>query len=215
MSTETPFHLVLVDPNRGLIEQFRLRFAGVPNVEIVQGRFEDLSRFDCMVSPANSFGLMDGGVDAAISDFFGWDLQKQVQRRIIEEFYGEQPVGTSMLVETGHPEHPFLAHSPTMRVPMSISETDHVYLSMGAWIRVVRNHNRQSDRAIQVVACPGLGTGVGGVPFAKAAWQMSLAYRHAMNPPQELGWNLARNRQVDLEHGLELRELEEESGPSS
>ena len=44
---------------------------------------------------------------------------------------------------------------------------------------------------------------------------MSLAYRHAMNPPQELGWNLARNRQVDLEHGLELRELEEESGPSS
>lgn len=215
MSKETPFHLVLIDPNSGLIEQLRRHFTGIENVDIVQGRFEDLSRFDCMVSAANSFGLMDGGVDAAISEFFGWDLQKRVQQRIIDEYFGEQPVGTSMIVETGYSRHPFLAHSPTMRVPMSIAETDNVYLAMGASIRAIRHHNRQADRPIEVVACPGLGTGVGAMPFSKAAWQMSLAFRNAMNPPQELGWDVAAARQTALDYGLELRELEEESGPNA
>lgn len=202
MSDESTFRLVLVAPDGGLVEQLRIHFDRIENIEVVHGRFEDLPRFDCMVSPANSFGLMDGGVDAAISEFFGWDLQKKVQQRIIEEFYGEQPVGTSIIVETGHPEHPFLAHSPTMRVPMSIVGTDHAYLAMSAWIRSVRAYNRQSSQRIEVVACPGLGTGVGGMPFDEAAWQMSLAYRNAMNPPAELNWELAQNRHYTLMYGL-------------
>ncbi|ECE9311446.1 phage tail protein, partial [Salmonella enterica subsp. enterica serovar Napoli] len=35
-----------------------------------------------MVSTANSFGLMDGGVDAAITAYFGPQLQERVQRNI-------------------------------------------------------------------------------------------------------------------------------------
>lgn len=36
-----------------------------------------------MVSAANSFGLMDGGVDGAITMFFGDQLQKRVQKHIV------------------------------------------------------------------------------------------------------------------------------------
>ena len=71
-----------------------------------------------MVSAANSFGLMDGGVDLAITRFFGVQLMERVQAHILQEYLGEQPIGTSFTIETGHPKHPFVAHTPTMRVPM-------------------------------------------------------------------------------------------------
>src|SRR5438445_9354326 len=118
------FQLILVDPNVALCACWREHFQGLPDVEIVQGYFQDLPVYDCMVSAANSFGLMDGGVDLAIVNYFGHELMDRVQERILNDYRGEQPVGTSFIIETGHPEHPFLAHTPTMRVPMAISRTD-------------------------------------------------------------------------------------------
>jgi O-acetyl-ADP-ribose deacetylase (regulator of RNase III) len=37
--------------------------------------------------------MMDGGVDAAISSFFGDDLARDVRRRILAEYRGEQRSG--------------------------------------------------------------------------------------------------------------------------
>jgi O-acetyl-ADP-ribose deacetylase (regulator of RNase III) len=105
-----------------------------------------------MVSAANSFGLMDGGVDLAITNFFGPALQARVQQVILACYDGEQPVGTSFIVETGHPAHPFLAHTPIMRVPMPIAGTDYVYLAMKAMLQAVRDFNISGER-IQIVAC--------------------------------------------------------------
>ena len=45
-----------------------------------------------MVSAANSFGLMDGGVDLAITNFFGVDLMDRVQAHILRDYLGEQPI---------------------------------------------------------------------------------------------------------------------------
>src|SRR5688572_31686292 len=122
-----PERLTLVDPRPDLADAFRAAFERWPEVDVVCGRFEDLEAYDCMVSAANSFGLMDGGVDLAISRFFGWELMDRVQAHIVREYLGEQPVGTSFIVETGHPRHPWLAHTPTMRVPADIRGTDNVY----------------------------------------------------------------------------------------
>src|SRR5215469_7672042 len=98
--------LILVDPNGDLCAEWERQFDGLPNVEVVNNRFESLEEFDCIVSPANSFGLMDGGVDRAIISFFGIELMDRVQAMIVEDFFGEQPVGTSVLVETDHAKHP-------------------------------------------------------------------------------------------------------------
>jgi O-acetyl-ADP-ribose deacetylase (regulator of RNase III) len=151
-----------------------------------------------MVSAANSFGLMDGGVDAAITEFFGVSLMARVQQRILDEYLGEQPVGTSLIVKTGHPQHPFIAHTPTMRVPMDISGTDKVYLAMWAMLLAVRVHNGGASRPIRIVACPGLGTGTGRVPYREAARQMALAYRHFLNPPRQIDWEMAGLRHVQV-----------------
>src|SRR5260221_1283024 len=104
--------LILVDRNFVLGNAFHEYFDAFPNVEVVNGRFESVPEYDCMVSPANSFGLMDGGIDAAIIDFFGAALMGRVQEYILNHFLGEQPVGTSFIVELKHPKHPFLAHTP-------------------------------------------------------------------------------------------------------
>ena len=193
--------LILVDPIADLCRAWEKQFEDLPDVSIVAGRFEELPGFDCIVSPANSFGLMDGGADAAISRFYGYDLQETVQCRILDEYLGEQPVGTSMIVETGLEAHPYLAHTPTMRVPMKIARTDNVYRAMCAMLIAVRRHNRTADRRIGVVACPGLGTRTGQVPLGEAAYQMAIAYRHFLYPPKRLDWEFAEQRQKKVHFG--------------
>ncbi len=199
------FKLTLVDPNPAMCQGFQAHFGHLPDVEIVVGRFERLPAFDCMVSAANSFGLMDGGVDLAITNYFGDELQKRVQQRIISEFRGEQPIGTSLIVATEHPEHPFIAHTPTMRVPMEIARTDNVYLAMWAMLLAVWHHNNMAtqtgEQPITTVACPGLGTGIGRMGYSEAARQMSVAYQRFLAPPVAITWPYATKRQAEIRRG--------------
>ncbi|HYJ31819.1 MAG TPA: macro domain-containing protein [Candidatus Binatia bacterium] len=204
MSDGLGFELVLVDPKPELCAAWEEAFRGRSEVHVVCGRFEGLSAFDCMVSAANSFGLMDGGVDAAITRFFGQDLMERVQCRILDEYLGEQPVGTSMIVETGHPQHPYLAHTPTMRTPMTIARTDNVYRAMSSMLLAVRRHNGSGARPIGIVACPGLGTRTGRVPLPEAARQMSIAYRNLLEPPRSITWSFALGRQEQVRYGGDL-----------
>ena len=193
--------LILVDTWQGFCIAAEKYFDGLPNVEIINKRFEDLTAYDCMVSAANSFGLMDGGIDGAITKFFGTQLMRQVQEHIIMEFHGEQPIGTSIIMGTGHEDFPYIAHTPTMRVPMDIAHTDNVYNAMMGMLRAVHQHNGIASRKINVIACPGLGTGVGRMPAPEAARQMALAYKNYLNPPHAITWDYAAQRQADVRYG--------------
>ena len=196
--------LILVDPQPALYAAWRNHFGELPDVEIVNGYFEKLSEFDCMVSAANSFGLMDGGVDLAIIRFFGGSLEQRVQKHILKKYLGEQPIGTSFIIETGHEKHPFLAHTPTMRIPMTIALTDNVYVAMWAMLLAVYRHNLSEDRKIRSIACPGLGTATGRVPYDEAARQMALAYQKFLNPPSHISWRYADERQQTIGRGGDL-----------
>jgi O-acetyl-ADP-ribose deacetylase (regulator of RNase III) len=194
--------LILVAPDYSLYTAFQEYFGYFPNVEIVNSYFEQLAEYDCLVSPANSFGMMDGGMDAAIIKFFGVSLEQRVQQRILEDYLGEQPVGTSFIIETGHSKHPFLAHTPTMRVPMTIQGTDVPYTAMWAMLLAIRQHNKNSRRPINSLACPGLGTGIGKVPLREAARQMSVAYDHFIYPPKVINCFVAASKQLQIWEGL-------------
>jgi O-acetyl-ADP-ribose deacetylase (regulator of RNase III) len=184
----------LVHPDGAMCDAFRGRFAGLPGVRVVRGRFEDLGPHDCFVTAGNAFGLMTAGIDAAVVRFFGDGLMRRVQQRVLDQFFGEQPVGTAFVVPTGHPDVPFLAHAPTMRVPGSIEGTDKVYAATWAALLAVHAHNVTADRKIEVVAFPAMGTGFGGVPFDEAARQMAVAYRHYREPPHRLDWDFVVER---------------------
>jgi O-acetyl-ADP-ribose deacetylase (regulator of RNase III) len=197
-SSHKHFQLILVDIQRELCDAWSNSFKELPRVTIHNGKFQDLREFDCLVSPANSFGLMDGGIDLAIRNFFGMQIQKNVRSIIEKEFYGEQLVGTSIIVFTENDEHPFLAHTPTMRVPKDISDTDNVYNAAFAMFRTVANHNKHDKLRINKVVCPGLGTATGRVKPKEAARQMALAYKNFLNPTTNLAWSnlMARNNEI-------------------
>lgn len=48
------------------------------------------------------------------------------------------------------------------------------------------------------VACTGLGTFYGQVPYDEAARQMELAYRNFREVPKKLDWNFANKRQREV-----------------
>jgi O-acetyl-ADP-ribose deacetylase (regulator of RNase III) len=190
--------LWLVHPDDVMCEAFRQRFAGMPGVRIVRGRFEDLEPHDCFVTAGNAFGLMTAGIDAAVVRRFGGPLMQRIQQRILDQFFGEQPVGTAFIVPTDDPLLPFLAHAPTMRVPGSIEGTDKVYAATWAALLAIHAHNQSAARRIEVAAFPAMGTGFGGVPFGEAARQMAVAYRHYLEPPHRLDWDFVVERQLAI-----------------
>lgn len=57
---EDEFELILVDIKEDVINSFKIFFKDLPRVKIIHSKFEDLEGYDCIVSAANSFGLMDG-----------------------------------------------------------------------------------------------------------------------------------------------------------
>lgn len=195
------FKIILVDVQKELCEHWTEFFQGRSEIDIHNGYFQEVKEYDCLVSPANSFGLMDGGIDLAIRNYFGMKIQYNVQRIIQKDYYGEQPVGTSIIVDTEHEEHPFLAHTPTMRVPIDISKTDNVYNAMFAMLRAIANFNKTSKFRINTVLCPGLGTATGRVPLKEAARQMFVAYKNFKNPTTNMNWeNLVKRNQEILKN---------------
>lgn len=163
--------LLLLGINPALCDAWRTAFAGLTDVTVHQARFQSLiGSFDCLVSPANSFGLMDGGMDADITSFFGVQLETRVQDEIWRVYRGQQPIGTCLMVPTHHPRCPWLAHCPTMTVPMEIEGTSNAYAALLAAL------TNAAAAGVHTLACPGLGTGAGAIPPEVAALQMRYAY---------------------------------------
>lgn len=159
-----------VDRNKEMCEQWSLQFKDCKDVVVHHGDFFALPT-DCVVSPANSFGFMDGSLDLAISKKLGWQVQAKLQRQIQEKYSGELLVGQAELVETEYKEIPFCISAPTMRVPMILKDTVNVYLASKAVFCLLKKEDR-----IKKVTISGFGTGVGKVPFDVCAKQMKQAY---------------------------------------
>ena len=190
-----PLQIWLVHPDQSMCQAFHQHFGSLPNVRVVQDHFEHLPPHDCFITAANAFGIMNAGIDATVIQFHGEQLMKRVQQRILNEYLGEQPIGTCFLESTGNAEYPFIGHAPTMRVPGSIAGTDKVYAATWAAFLAVYRHNVASEDQIRTVVFPAMGTGYGGVPLTEAARQMAVAYRHYLDPPHRLDWEAVSKRQ--------------------
>ncbi len=182
--------------NRGEVQlrYAKLFFYDDPNVECVASEFDDFLRsnpVECIVSPANSFGLMDGGYDLAITHYFGDQLQKRVQQYIIDHYYGEQPVGSSFIIDAGK-EGRKLIHTPTMRTPQPIKDPLVIYQCMRATLMCAHENN------IESILIPLFGGGCGEVPPKLIAEMMWKAYDQIHNPPKKLDWDYANAHDIFL-----------------
>lgn len=174
-ASRSGLRLSLCDISAEMTDAWLDAFFGVDAVEILQGDLMETGA-DAVVSPANSFGDMGGGVDKRIDDFYKGAAQEAIVQRIGEEFLGELPVGMATIVPMSNNRLPYVIAAPTMRTPEDVSKTVHAYLAMRAVLVAVHQYNAQQGAPIRMIALPGLCTGVGRMPHSVAAYQMRAAY---------------------------------------
>ncbi|MFT5680023.1 MAG: O-acetyl-ADP-ribose deacetylase (regulator of RNase III) [Myxococcota bacterium] len=175
-----PVQYHLRDINPEMVDAWRTQLGREDAFTISSGDIFAVSA-DAIVSPANSFGFMDGGIDRIYSEFFGWSLPARLQEHLWEHCGGELPIGNAVIVPTGHETIRWLICAPTMRVPGDVSQTVNAYLAFRAVLRAVDAFNAAGDR-IRSVLCPGLGTAVGRMPAARCAYQMHAAWGQHVEP---------------------------------
>lgn len=187
--------LWLIHPDADMCAAFAERFHELPRVRIFPSRLEDLPPHDAFVTAGNSFGIMNAGIDAAVAALLGPDFVARLQHQIHDLYLGELPIGTALVMATGHPLFQHLVYTPTMRVPGDISGTDKVYQATWAALLAIYQFNIRHSGVIRTAAFPAFGCGFGGVPYREAARQMAAAYRHFIDPPHRLDWPTVAARQ--------------------
>jgi len=196
--------VVLTSVEQDLTDAWKSICGDLPGVDVHHGSIFAVE-CDAVVSPANSFGYMDGGIDLLYSLYFGWDVQDRLQNLIRTKHHGELVVGTADIVETGNPEILFLIAAPTMRVPMTLHNSINPYLAARAALLLAK-HGRFSEGSragepiadsVHIVAFPGLGTGVGQVTPELCAFQVRAAIEEVLldKPAFPSSW-----REASLKH---------------
>ncbi len=210
--------IILADVQAPMAAAWRTFCGDLADVSVHHGSILDCA-CDAVVSPANSFGFMDGGIDMLYSQFFGWQVQERLQAQIQAAHHGELLVGAAALVPTDHAGIPFLIAAPTMRVPMILRDSVNPYLACRAALLLVKHgrfgagpHQGQPIAdLVKTVAFPGLGTGVGRVSPATCAHQMRTAISEVLHspPPFPASWSEAQNRHQQL-YTTTTRDLQRE-----
>ena len=133
---------------------------------------------EALVSPANSFGFMSGGIDLHYKNYFGQAIEDDLRRRIGLEFNQELLIGQATSVEIFNSpqlvKYKYMIAAPTMRVPENVSHTINAYLATKAAL-IEALHIGVSS-----IVFPGLGTGTGGMLPEDCAKQVNAAINYVL-----------------------------------
>lgn len=178
-------------------------------------RLRDIREVDregaAFVSPANSLGFMDGGIDATLRDMFP-GCERRLKQRIRElgllTGLGRPylPVGSAHWQPVG--PNTVLISAPTMFLPHDVSMTKNAYWAMMAALCAAEA--AQMKRLV----VPSLCCGWGRMPVAKAAAQMreaidDWATGHRPTPEHDagVGWILLPSRDAEQPANYDNREI--------
>lgn len=178
-----PWFLVLRDTNPEMVMAWLDAFAdfgpwsiGSDNILRLKG--------DAIISPANSYGYMDGGIDLAYRNHFGLGIQNRLQRYLEEKFGSMLSVGQAILIPTSNEAIPHMIVAPTMERPTDVSKTRNAYTAMRAALAAVAEYNQRvsesGGQAVYRILCPGMCTGIGRMDPYESANQMRQAVDEAL-----------------------------------
>ena len=168
--------VTLVDINPKMTKAWRSTFEENPEVDIIDGSMLE-QQVGAWVTPTNSRGSMDGGLDLAIKKHLGPSIEAAVQKEIKARYGGFLPVGHAVAVPTGRKVPAFLISTPTMIGSSDdVSDTLNVSLACAAAFQMVHMQNSRQPGSIRSVALPGLGAQTGRVPVEICADLMWSAY---------------------------------------
>ena len=167
--------LHIISLNKEFIQLATARFTGKALVEVRDIR--DVEREGrIFVSPANSLGFMDGGIDKPLSREMFPGCERAVRAAIASLGYKTAlgraylRVGSALWVPVG----PSIAliSAPTMFLPHDISETQNAYWAFMAILMLADRIYSSSGGSLHTIVCPSLCCGYGRMPAAVAVDQM-------------------------------------------
>lgn len=166
--------LVLVAFDEALARAWRPLTART-GVELHEGSITEVDA-DAVVSPANSAGIMVGGIDAVYARWF-----PGISDRVRAATGGHLPVGEAAIVGTGVERPVWLVSAPTMHSPGELLDPGgaNAGAAARAVLRLWRDGTLPDGTAVRErvgsIALPGLGTGVGGLSPEVCARQVRAA----------------------------------------
>lgn len=161
--------LILYDINKDLIEAWKKEFKDLPNVEVLNIEFKDLQA-DYVVTAGNSLGVMTGGIDLAVREYYGQRIQDIIQNVMLFNRVSKLKIGYGYLLQTGDKLKPRLVYLPTMEYPEKIYP-EQVYFIFAS---LLRQYDYLDDS--RTFAVCGLGTCTGGIDPKDCAKMMRRAY---------------------------------------
>jgi O-acetyl-ADP-ribose deacetylase (regulator of RNase III) len=130
------------------------------------------------VSPANSLGFMDGGIDYVYSRIMFPGIEPAVKRAISDRSghvskLGRPflPIGNALVVPVPHAEQIFMVVAPTMLMPQDVRGTHNAYHATYAALKAAR-----ATPGVRRLVIPGMCTGCGMLSPAEAVGQMHRAH---------------------------------------
>jgi O-acetyl-ADP-ribose deacetylase (regulator of RNase III) len=180
---EWPWYLLLRDTNPDMVMAWLDRFADAGPWSIGSNNILR-QKGDAIVSPANSYGYMDGGIDLAYRNHFGLGIQNRLQLYLKQVHGGCLPIGEAVIIQTMNDLIPLMIVAPTMERPTDVSRTENAYLAMRAVFCRVRAYNEtareRGESPIHRILVPGLATGIGCMNVDESARQMRRATDEAL-----------------------------------
>lgn len=128
-------------------------------LRLIEGDLTELA-VDAIVNPANSYGVMGGGVAGVIRKKGGAEIEKGAVRQ------APIPIGKAVATRAGALPCKFVIHAPTMTRPAEATSVEHVKKATRAALECA------DGRGLKQLAFPGMGTGVGRVDPDVAAQAM-------------------------------------------
>lgn len=165
--------IILLDRNYMMVFAWQKYFNEECNVEIVTNTIENYlnkNKVDAIVTPGNSYGVMTGGFDLGVRNYFGIDLEYRVQKYIDTKLNCKQKVGTSFIIDGGK-NNIEVIYTPTMEEPSEISDLNIVYESTISSLKLAK------ECKLETIVLPAFGGATGKVNFFKIAELMFKAYK--------------------------------------
>jgi O-acetyl-ADP-ribose deacetylase (regulator of RNase III) len=162
--------VIFRDRNLAVVTAMLEAFIGVEAFDILLSDIFSISQADAIVSPANSYGWMDGGIDGLYRSRFGYEIERLLRYTISKEYAAGVPVGKALVIPTGDTDIPHLISAPTMVVPGPVPKSRNAFLAFRAALIVAREHGFAS------LLCPGLCTLTGRMDAVESARQMREAW---------------------------------------
>lgn len=184
--------VAIVDINENLIALAKRDVPEMPSITWSAG--DALAGIaDAVVTPGNSFGFMDGGMDAAVVARFGAAVENMVRERIATYAFGEVLVGQAFMIPTGDQKIQNLIFAPTVRAPKPITHPADVLLATRAAVKIA------VDAGFKRVVMPCMGAGSGRLT-PNASFAAMIGGIQSARFPQVLpaNWQEAQVRHFNL-----------------